>query len=443
MSVHPLEGLPSFDRAARRAAVLDRIGSGVAVFRAPSLRVHANDVEYRYRPDSDLFYLTGFPEPDAVLVLDGSAERERTVLFVQPRDPERETWTGKRAGVEGAVATYGADAAYPMAELAQRLTPIIARGGALYYHLGHDEPFNQKLLEIARAGWAQRPRTSNDLPTSLLSTGTLVHELRLYKSPEEIAWLQRAIDIAGEAHRAAMREVHPGMYEHEIEALVEYVFRRSGASGWAYPSIVAGGDNATVLHYTSNDCVLRDGELLLLDAGDELGCYCADVTRTFPVGREFTPAQRRIHDLVLASQLAAVAAVKPGVTIEDVHAEALHVLVDGLLSLGLLSGTRQQAIKDGTYKPYYMHRTSHWLGMDVHDVGTYKRDGHPRPLEPGMVLTVEPGLYFASTLPGVPDEYRGIGVRIEDDVLVTTSGHEVLSHAVPKSADAILELRAG
>ncbi|MBM4243643.1 MAG: M24 family metallopeptidase [Deltaproteobacteria bacterium] len=436
------EDLPSFDRAARRAAVLERIGSGVAVIRAPSLRVHANDVEYRYRPDSDLFYLTGFPEPDAVLVLDGSAERERCVLFVQPRDPERETWTGKRAGVEGAVSCYGADAAYPMAELAQRLTPLIARGGALYYHLGHDEPFNQKLLQIARAGWAQRPRTSNDLPTSLLSTGALVHELRLYKSPEEIAWMQRAIDIAAEAHRAAMREVRPGMYEHEIEALVEYVFRRNGASGWAYPSIVAGGENATVLHYTANDRPLRDGDLLLLDAGDELGCYCADVTRTFPVGRAFSPAQRRVYDLVLQAQLAAVAAVKPGVTIEDVHAAALQVLVDGLLSLGLLAGTREQAIGAGSYKPYYMHRTSHWLGMDVHDVGTYKRDGAPRPLEPGMVLTVEPGLYFASPLPGVPAEYRGIGVRIEDDVLVTPTGHQVLSHAVPKAADDLLALRA-
>jgi len=436
------DDLPAFDRAARRARVLDRIGSGVAVFRAPSLRVHANDVEYRYRPDSDVHYLTGFPEADAVLVLDGTAERERTVLFVQPRDPERETWTGKRAGVDGAVATYGADAAYPMQELAQRLTPIVARGGALHYHLGHDEPFNVRLLEIARTAWAQRPRTANDLPTSLHDTGPLVHDLRLFKSPEEIAWMQRAIDIAGEAHRAAMREARPGMYEHEIEALVEYVFRRSGASGWAYPSIVAGGDNATVLHYTTNDCPLRDGELLLIDAGDELGCYCADITRTFPIGRDFAPAQRRIYDLVLRSQLAAIEAVRPGVTLEDVHARALEVLVDGLLSLGLLTGTPAQVIHDGTYRLYYMHRTSHWLGMDVHDVGTYKHEGAPRPLEPGMVLTVEPGLYFASTLPGIPDEYRGIGVRIEDDVLVTDGGHRVLSHAVPKSIDDLLALRA-
>jgi Xaa-Pro aminopeptidase len=201
------------------------------------------------------------------------------------------------------------------------------------------------------------------------------------------------------------------MWEHEIEALVEYVFRRRGAMGWAYPSIVAGGDNATVLHYTTNDCMLRDGELLLIDAGDEVGCYCADVTRTFPIGRDFTPVQRRVYDLVLEAQLAAIAHVKPGVTLED--------------------------------RALYMHRTSHWLGMDVHDVGTYKRDGRPRPLEPGMVLTVEPGLYFASTLPGIPDAYRGIGVRIEDDVLVTPDGHEVLSRAVPKSADEILALRAG
>jgi Xaa-Pro aminopeptidase len=435
-------GLPSFDRAARRQAVLEQIGSGVAVFRAPSARVHANDVEYRYRPDSDFHDLTGFGEADAVLLLDGTAERERVVLFVQPRDPERETWTGKRTGVEGAVSVFGADAAYPMEELAQRLTPIVARGGALHYHLGHDEPFNVRLLEIARAAWAQRPRTANDLPTSLHDTGPLVHDLRLRKSPEELAWMQRAIDISAEAHRAAMREARPGMYEHEVEALVEYVFRRCGAAGWAYPSIVAGGDNATVLHYIANDCRLRDGDLLLIDAGAELGCYCADVTRSFPVGRDFTPAQRRVHDLVLKAQLAAVAAVRPGGTLEGVHAHALEVLVDGLLSLGLLSGTLEQAVRDGTYRPFYMHRTSHWLGMDVHDVGTYKHDGQPRPLEPGMVLTVEPGLYFASNLPGIPDEYRGIGVRIEDDVLVTPDGHRVLSGAVPKSADEILALRA-
>jgi len=249
--------------------------------------------------------------------------------------------------------------------------------------------------------------------------------------------------IAAEAHLAAMREARPGMYEHEIEALLEYVFRRNGAAGWAYPSIVAGGDNATVLHYVANECVLRDGELLLIDAGDEIGCYCADITRTFPIGRDFSPAQRRAHDLVVAAQLAAIAAIKPGVTVEDVHASALEVLVDGLLTLGLVSGSREQVIRDGTYRPFYMHRTSHWLGMDVHDAGAYKRDGRPRPLEPGMVLTVEPGLYFASTLPGIPDEYRGIGIRIEDDVLVIPGGCEVLSSAVPKSADEILALRAG
>jgi len=443
MSDDPFRDLPGFDRAARRRAVLDQIGTGLAVFRAPSPRVHANDVEYRYRPDSDFHYLTGFGESDAVLVLDGTADRERTVLFVQPRDPEREAWTGKRAGVEGAVHDFGADAAYPMEELSNRLTPLIARGGALYFHLGHDEPFNTRLLDIARTAWAQRPRTANDLPTSLHDTGPLVHEQRLYKSPAEIEWMRHAIAIAAEAHLAAMREARPGMYEHEIEALLEYVFRRNGAAGWAYPSIVAGGDNATVLHYVANECVLRDGELLLIDAGDEIGCYCADITRTFPIGRDFSPAQRRAHDLVVAAQLAAIAAIKPGVTVEDVHASALEVLVDGLLTLGLVSGSREQVIRDGTYRPFYMHRTSHWLGMDVHDAGAYKRDGRPRPLEPGMVLTVEPGLYFASTLPGIPDEYRGIGIRIEDDVLVIPGGCEVLSSAVPKSADEILALRAG
>ncbi|MEW6272585.1 MAG: aminopeptidase P N-terminal domain-containing protein [Thermodesulfobacteriota bacterium] len=437
----PFDDLPRFDHAARRAAVLDQIGTGVAVFRAPAARVHANDVEYRYRPDSDFYYLTGFAEPDAVAVLDGTADKERFVLFVQPRDPERETWTGKRAGVEGAVRDHGADAAYPMEEFAQRVTPLITRGGALHYHLGYDEPFNLRMLEVARAAWAHRPRTANDLPTSLLDTGPLVHDLRLYKSEAEIAWMRRAIAIAAEAHRAAMREARPGVWEHEIEALVEYVFRRSGAAGWAYPSIIAGGDNATVLHYTANDAVLRDGELLLIDAGDEFGYYCADITRTFPIGRDFTAAQRRIFDLVLAAQRAAIDAVRPGVSLEDVHARALDVLVEGLLSLGVLTGSRETVLKEGLFKPYYMHRTSHWLGMDVHDAGSYKREGRPRELEPGMVLTVEPGLYFARSLPGAPEEYRGIGVRIEDDVLVTADGHEVLSAAVPKSAEDVLALK--
>jgi Xaa-Pro aminopeptidase len=437
------EDLPAFDYASRRAAVLDRLGSGVAVFRAPPVPVHANDVEGRYRPPSDFHYLTGFPEADAVAVLDGSADTERFVLFVQPRDKERETWTGRRVGVGGAIEEFGADAAYPMDELDSRLVSMVSRGGPLHYQLGRDDAFDRRLLDLARSGWAARPRTSvGTSGHSVLDPGPIVHEMRMRKSPAEVAWLRHAIEIAAEAHREAMRVARPGMSEHEIEALVEYVFRSRGASGWAYPTIAAAGANATVLHYTANNDRLADGQLLLLDAGDECGWYCADITRTFPIGADFTAAQRRVHDLVCRAQAASIARVRPGATLEEVHEAAVETLVDGLLSLGLLEGTVPQVISDGDYRRFYMHRTSHWLGMDVHDVGAYSVDGRPRVLEPGMILTVEPGLYFALDLEGIPDAYRGIGVRIEDDVLVTPDAGEILSTGVPRSADEVLAHRA-
>jgi len=435
------DGLPAFDYAARREAIFDRIGTGVAVFRAPSLPVHTNDVEGRYRPPADFHYLTGFPEADAVAVLDGSSDTDRFLLFVQPRDPERETWTGRRVGTAGAVERYGANAAYPVTELESRLAPIVSRASSLFHSLGRDETFDRRLLEIARSGWSARTRTAVVTGHSILDPAPFVHEMRLRKTPGEVAWLRHAIAIAAEAHREAMSAARPGMYEHEIEALVEYSFRRSGASGWAYPTIAAAGANATVLHYTANCDRLSDGDLLLLDAGDEYGWYCADITRTFPIGTDFTPAQRRVHDLVSRAHAAAFARVRPGATLEDVHEAAVETLVDGLLSLGLLEGSAAQVISDGQYRRFYMHRTSHWLGMDVHDAGAYAVDGRPRPLEAGMVLTVEPGLYFAADLEGVPDAYRGIGVRIEDDVIVTPDGGEILSVGVPRTADEVLAHR--
>lgn len=438
----PLVGeLPAFDHAARREAVLARLEGGIAVFRNPALVTHHRDVEHRYRSEADFLYLTGFREPDAVAVLDASSDRERFVLFVPPRDPEKETWTGRRAGVEGALTEFGADAAHPIEELEEHLVGRIAASGPLHFRFGREEPFDDRMLRMAKQAWARRPRTANDIPLSILDTGPIVHEMRLHKSPAEIAWMRRAIDIAAEAHVEAMRAAAPGVGEHEIEALLEYVFRRRGADGWAYPSIVAGGENATILHYTSNDRVLRPGDLLLVDAGDDLGGYCADITRTFPVDRDPGPRRRAIYDLVLDAQLAAIAHVRPGVTFESVHDRAVEVLTEGLCRLGLLSGDPQALVADGAFRPFYMHRTSHWLGMDVHDVGAYRRDGGSRVLEPGMVLTVEPGLYVSPTSPDAPEEWRGIGVRIEDDVLVTAGGHEVLSAAVPKRLDEILALQ--
>lgn len=439
---HAHSELPSFDFAARRERFLASIGDGLVVLRAPALARHANDVEYRYRPNADFFYLTGFDEPEAVAVFDGSASTDRFTLFVAPRDPDREAWTGPRAGVVGAIDDFGADAAYPLEELESRLPVLIGKSRALFYPLGSAPEFDPELMRLAASGWSRRPRAAAGSPASVIDPRPILHEMRLFKSESELAWMRASIAIAAEAHRAAMGETHPGQMEYEIEALIEYTFRRRGAEGWAYPSIVAGGKNAAVLHYIANTESLRGGDLLLIDAGCALGPYCADITRTFPVAEDFSEVQSRVYDLVLAAQKASLARVVPGGTVDAVHEASVEVLADGLLSLGLVEGTLQEVIDRELYQPWYMHRTSHWLGMDVHDVGAYMLEKKPRPLEPGMVLTVEPGLYFAPSTAGTPEAYQGIGVRIEDDVLVTPDGCEVLSHGVPKEREEILALRA-
>ncbi len=434
--------LPSFDFEARRKRLFATLGDGLMILRAPSLARHANDVEYRYRPNADFFYLTGFAEPETVALFDGNASEEKFVLFVAPRDPEREAWTGPRAGLEGAMERYGADAAYPLEELSSRLPILIGKSKSLYYPLGSAPDFDAELMRLAAEGWARRPRSAAGAPASVLDPRPMIHEMRLFKSEAELAWMRASATIAAEAHREAMRATSPGLSEYEVEALIEYTFRRRGAEGWAYPSIVAGGANATVLHYIANTENLSDGDLLLIDAGCALGAYCSDITRTFPVGRNFSDAQARVYDLVLAAQKASLEQVRPGSTVERVHEAAVEVLADGLLTLGILDGTLSEVVDRSLYQPWYMHRTSHWLGMDVHDVGAYEIEKAPRPLEPGMVLTVEPGLYFSPATPGSPPEYQGIGIRIEDDVLVTENGSEVLSSAVPKERDEMQELRA-
>jgi Xaa-Pro aminopeptidase len=433
--------LPTFDFAARRERLFAHIGDGLAIFRAPPLTRHANDVEHRYRPNSDFFYLTGFPESDAVAVFNGASDKQRFLLFVAPKDPERETWTGTRVGVEGAVADFAADAAWPIEEVDKHLTPLIAAAPLLHYGLGEDEAFDQRLLRLAGAGWSGRPRSAAGQPNSILDPRPVVHEMRLRKSDAELSWMRRSIDIAARAHCAVQREIRGGMWEHEIQALIESAFRREGAAGWAYPSIVAGGANATVLHYVDNEARLSGDDLLLIDAGCELGLYCADITRTFPVGRDFSPEQRKAYEVVLEAQKAATGAVRPGATIDGIHAVAVEILTEGLLSMGVIQGTLAHAITEKLYRPWYMHRTSHWLGMDVHDVGTYEEQGAPRPLEAGMVLTIEPGLYFSPTRANTPEPYQGIGIRIEDDILVTADGAENLSAAVPKEIDEMLEMR--
>ncbi len=427
--------------ARRRRDFMARMEGGIAVLRAAPVAIRSHDVEFRYRQDNDLLYLTGFPEPEATCVLAPAREHPFT-LFVRPRDKDKEIWTGPRAGVEGARELYGADAAHTTAELDAELPKLVEHAPVVYYAPGRDAQFNQRMLDLF--AWARDNRARSGAgPRGLLDPGTILHEMRLVKAPEEVAALERAVAIAAEAHRAAMTAARPGIHEYELEALIDYTFRRRGASGPAYPSIVASGPNATVLHHVDNGRRMQEGDLVLVDAGAEWGGYCADVTRTYPVGRRFSERQRDLYAVVLAAQEAAIAAVRPGVPWDAPHRRAVEVLVDGLLALGLLTGPREAAIESNAYRAFFMHRTSHWLGMDVHDVGVYQVGDGPRPLVPGMVLTVEPGLYVAPDCPEADPAWRGVGIRIEDDVLVTDAGARVLSAEVPKSIAALESLRRG
>jgi len=426
--------------AARRARVMEMMGGGVMLLAAAPERPRTADILYPYRQDSDFDYVTGFPEPDAVCVLAPDAP-ERFVLFVRPHDPERAIWVGARAGVQGAVERYGADAAFPLDELEKVLPRFLEKAPQVYHTVLRDDPLTGRLMAVIRGAHENRPRIGTG-PTTIREPGDILHEMRLVKSEPELARMRDAIAIACEAHREAMRAARPGMFEYEIEALIDFTFRRRGATGPAYPSIVASGPNATVLHYTDNDRPLAGDELLLIDAGAERAGYCADVTRTFPTGRRYGAAQRDLYDAVLAAQLAAIGAVAPGTTLEAVHSTALRVLVEALLAHRLLQGSVDEIVEKGAYRRFYMHRTSHWLGRDVHDVGRYADAGAPRRLEPGMVLTVEPGLYVPADADDIPPAFRGIGIRIEDDVLVTAGGHEVLSAAAPKQVAEIEALRA-
>ncbi|HJZ85698.1 MAG TPA: aminopeptidase P N-terminal domain-containing protein [Polyangia bacterium] len=417
--------------ARRRDRLLREIGaSALVLLPGATMRPRNGDASYRFRQDSDFWYLTGFDEPDAVALLAPGRER-RFLLFVRPRDPEREVWDGRRAGVEGATRDYGADEAFPIAELDAKLPGLLENVDDLYFPLGRDAAWDIKvtsLLERARS----LERRGVRAPRRVLDPRELTAEMRLRKEPVELAALARAAAITVEAHQAAMRAARDGTWEYEIEAEIEHVFRRRGARGPGYTTIVGAGANATILHYVDNRSRLEEGQLLLVDAGAEFDFYTADVTRTVPVGGRFRRPARRVYDAVLEAQQAAIARVRAGATLDDIHAGALEVLVRHLYEMKVLAEPPAEAIEKGSYKRYYMHRTSHWLGLDVHDAGSYRVGGGPRPLEPGFVLTVEPGLYFAVDDATVPEEYRGLGVRIEDDVLVTAEGAEVLTAAAPK-----------
>jgi Xaa-Pro aminopeptidase len=428
--------MPDQTYAERREAVaaeMRKHGGGVMLLPAASEKVRNADNEYIFRQDSDFAWLTGFEEPDgaALLFADPAPGRAAYVLFVRPKDREKEIWTGIRAGVEGARADLGAGEAFTVGEMDAKLVELLDQAGPLWYRLGFSPEWDARVVSLLKQLRA-KIRLGVRVPDPVRDPGKVLHELRLVKSAGELAKLRRAAEITAEAHLAAMRDGRPGAREYQVQSEIEYAFRRRGGSGPGYGTIVAGGANAVVLHYRAGDAELKDGELCLVDAGGEFQLYTADVTRTFPVSGEFTQPQRKVYDLVLAAEQAGIEAVRPGATIDGIHDVVVRKLTEGMIALGLLQGTPEERIADASYKRYYMHRTSHWLGMDVHDAGAYHVDGASRSLVPGMVLTVEPGLYVAADDASAPAELRGIGVRIEDDVLVTADGHEVLTAAVPK-----------
>ena len=411
-----------------------RLGKGSAAVFVSGREVGRNgDVDYPFRQDSTFYYLTGFEEPSAVAVLRPGAEHPY-VLLVRPHDPEMAVWVGPRAGVDGAVADYGANAAYPIEELDERLRELLRGVTDLWFSLGSDTDAEGTLTEIVaerRAG-AQRGATPIEV---IRDPAPLVDELRLFKSPSEIRALQRAIDITGRGLDAAMRATRPGQHEYEIQATLEAVYRREGAVRDGFPTIAASGPNSCTLHYTSNRRQVQDGDLMLLDTGAEWGYYSADVTRTYPANGRFTAAQRAVYDVVLESQRQGMLRAKPGATFHDVHDASVRTLVEGLIDLKVLKGDVSSLIERGAYRHVYMHSTSHWLGLDVHDAGRYREGGKSVKLHPGMVLTVEPGLYFAPGTKGVPRRLEGIGIRIEDDVLITRDGHRNLSGKIPSQPD--------
>ncbi|ACK64240.1 peptidase M24 [Rippkaea orientalis PCC 8801] len=427
----------------RRETFMAKIGQGTAIFRSAPTSVMHNDVEYLFRQDSDFFYLTGFNEPEAVAVLIPHHQEHRFVLFVQPKDPEKETWTGYRCGVDQAKELYGADEAYPITELDEKLPQYLEKSDRIYYHLGRDKSFNEVILSHWQRLMATYPKRGIG-PVAIEDPAPILHPMRQVKSPTELAMLRQAMEISAIAHNRAREFVKVGHYEYQIQAEIEHTFRLHGGIGPAYPSIVASGSNACILHYINNHRQIQENDLLLIDAGCSYGYYNGDITRTFPVNGKFTGEQKVIYELVLEAQLKAIESVKPGQPYNEFHDMAVCVLVQGLMDLGLLKGDLEEIIKEEKYKPFYMHRTGHWLGLDVHDVGVYKQGEETwLPLQPGHVLTVEPGIYIkpdikpAEGQPEIPERWRGIGIRIEDDILVTETGHEVLTSGVPKLLDEV------
>ncbi len=426
----------------RRKQLMRMMGAdSIAILPAAPVRLRNRDAEYPYRQDSDFYYLAGFPEPEAVAVLVPGRGHGEYLLFCRERDEEKEVWHGRRAGPEGAQQHYGADDAFPIDDIDDILPGLLENKERVFYTMGYSPDFDQRIM-----GWVnrvrERARGGSRPPGEFVSLEHLLHDMRLYKSRAEIAVMREAGRIAAHAHRRAMQACRPGLMEYEVEAELLHEFRAKGA--WtAYNPIVGGGANACILHYVENNAPLNDGDLLLIDAGAELDHYASDITRTFPVNGRFSTAQRAVYEIVLAAQEAAIAKSQPGRHWNEPHDAAVRVLTEGLVSLGLLKGKVKDLIRSGAYRRFYMHRTGHWMGMDVHDVGDYKVGDEWRVLEPGMVYTVEPGVYIPAGSKGVAKKWWNIGVRIEDDVLITRDGCVVLSAGAPKTVDEVEALMAG
>ena len=424
--------------ARRRQRFMGKIGEQAAAL-VVSNRLHtrSNDSTFDYRQSSDLWYLTGFEEPEAACLLLPGHNEHPFVMFVRKRDLKMEIWDGKRLGLEGAHEVLGADKVFAIEDLAKELPKLLVGRSMLIYGLGKDDD-NDRLAIKAYKRAQQLARGRIPAPTSVVDPRDLLHEMRLIKTEDEIAAMREACRVSAEAHTYAMRRTRPGMAEYEMQADIEYYFKRAGASAPGYTTIVGGGANACVLHYIENRDVLHDGDLVLVDAGAEIGYYTGDVTRTWPISGEFTGYQREIYDLVLRAEMAAIRAVRPGLPWTDLHKTTVNIIAQGLLDMGILEGSLEEVIEKKTFRKFFMHGTGHWLGIDVHDVGAYARGGEKtRPLEPGMVFTIEPGVYFHPEEEATPDDYRGIGVRIEDNILVTETGYEVLTSQAPKEPEEI------
>ncbi len=437
-----LTHIPSYYKM-RRDSLMQSYPGAVFLFPSNPDYIRNSDVHYPFRQDSNFFYLTGFEEAESFLILAPKKlgwSDYRTILFVSPRDSEKEMWEGERYGIEGAQKIFGADEAYSIHELDKKLPELLNAADRVFYRMGQHLRADSHVMAALETHRRNQGRSGRALLPVEDSSGPL-GEMRLYKSADEIELMRKACRLTALAHCAVMKEVRPGMNEREIEALVDYIFRKEGCSRVGYGSIVAAGKNAACLHYRSNNDVMKDGDLLLMDAGGEYGYYSADITRTFPVGRKFNSHQAQVYDLVLRAQKEAIAMTRPGAKLPDIHKHVCQVMIEGLLSLELLKGKPDDILKSGEYRRFYPHNTSHWLGMDVHDAGLYMRNGEPRALESGIVFTIEPGFYVQPTDHLTPVEYHNIGIRIEDDILVTAQGCEVLTRDAPKERSDLEALK--